>query len=347
MKRISGKYQWSGEARSLAAIAVIASDHIRIQSDEGDTLNHCLNEAARFGDAIPGLPVDLIFENDGRFIPDDPHFRWPSHKASQRLPEILERNWLTVVIALALVPGFVWLTINKAIPGMSEAAVPLIPDIVISTLSQQTLEILDSTYLDDTQLDTEQQQAVRQQWHQVLNQLSLPGDQFHLKFRSFSAGPNAFALPDGTVIVTDQIVALTNDNPDVLTSVLLHEIGHVHHQHGMKLLTQSVATSVLFAMIFGDIEGIGEVLLGTGGALMQSSFSRNMESEADHYAFQQLTALGMSPELFAEAMERLSQSYKEDESDTHSDKPEWFDYFSSHPNSQERIERARNYSHSP
>lgn len=338
MKQIPGMYQWGGEARSLAATAFISDDHISIQSNEGEHLNQCLNEQARFSDAIPGLPVDLIFNNNDRFIPDNPQFRWSSQKSRQRIPEILERNWLTVVIALILVPGFVWLMINKVIPGASEAVVPLIPDRVVAELSEQTLAVIDKVHLDESKLSNERQKAITDQWNQVLNQLALPPDQYTLKFRSFSAGPNAFALPDGTVIVTDQIIELTADKPDVLTSVLLHEIGHVHHQHGMRLATQSVATSVLFAMMFGDIEGAGEVVLGTGTALMQSAFSRDMESEADTYAFKQLTALGMSPELFAEAMERLQQAHETDLPES-----EWLDYLSSHPDTQERIERARQF----
>ena len=342
MRQISGIYQWSGEARSVAAIADIAEDHISVRSTEGESLNRCLNEQAQFGDAIPGLPVDLVFSNNDRFIPDDPQFRWSAQKSHQRLPEILERNWLTVVIALILVPGFVWLMINKVIPGASEAVVPLIPDSVVAELSEQTLVLIDKIHLDESRLSSEQQQAITDQWNQVLNQLALPPDQYALKFRSFAAGPNAFALPDGTVIVTDQIVELTADKPEVLTSVLLHEIGHVHHQHGMKLATQSVATSVLFAMMFGDVEGAGEIVLGTGTALMQSAFSRDMESEADTYAFKQLTTLGMSPELFAEAMERLQQTYQHKHK-TDDEEPGLFSYFSSHPETTQRIERARNY----
>ena len=52
------------------------------------------------------------------------------------------------------------------------------------------------------------------------------------------------------MVVTDELVTLLADKPDALLAVLLHEAGHVQHQHGLKLLAQSTATTMLLALIF-------------------------------------------------------------------------------------------------
>ncbi|OYU72188.1 MAG: hypothetical protein CFE45_40815, partial [Burkholderiales bacterium PBB5] len=46
---------------------------------------------------------------------------------------------------------------------------------------------------------------------------------------------NALALPGGTLIVTDAMVRLLADRPDVLVGVFGHELGHLQHRHGMRL----------------------------------------------------------------------------------------------------------------
>lgn len=57
-------------------------------------------------------------------------------------------------------------------------------------------------------------------------------------FRSWPHGPNAFALSDGTVIVLDSLVEMAT-TPAELDSILLHEVGHVYHQHVMESVVQS------------------------------------------------------------------------------------------------------------
>ena len=45
-------------------------------------------------------------------------------------------------------------------------------------------------------------------------------------------GANAFALPSGKIIVTDQLASLLND--EQIVGVLAHELGHVVYRHGMR-----------------------------------------------------------------------------------------------------------------
>ena len=96
---------------------------------------------------------------------------------------------------------------------------------------------------------------------------------------------------------------------------------------------------MLLAVVFGDLEGITEIVLGSGSSVLQQAFSREMEREADKYAIEKLIALGYSNDDFADAIDALQTKLAEraeiDES--------WLKYLSTHPSSQERIDFARNY----
>ena len=50
--------------------------------------------------------------------------------------------------------------------------------------------------------------------------------------------------------------------------------------------------AIAFAMIFGDLEGFAEVVLGTGSTILQQRFSQGMEKEADEFALQHMKQHG-------------------------------------------------------
>ena len=77
---------------------------------------------------------------------------------------------------------------------------------------------------------------------------SLSSDPFiRLEVRSApQIGANAFALPSGIIVVTDELVALSEDD-DELAAVIAHELGHVHHRHIMRTVIQNSAAALLVA----------------------------------------------------------------------------------------------------
>ena len=140
--------------------------------------------------------------------------------------------------------------------------------------------------------------------------------------------------------VTDELANLLADKPNALKAVLLHEIGHVVHQHSVRMTAQSAASTIVLAVIFGDLEGIAEVVLGTGASFAQQGFSRDMEREADSYALIQLENLGYSSNDFADAIEALQGAHTSE--NEHLEKVNnLLEYLSSHPSAQERIDNAR------
>ena len=256
--------------------------------------------------------------------------------------------------------------VKQGIPALADASVDYIPAAAVRAMSTQALYLLDHSQLQDSQLSPQQQASVQRRWQQLIASLEQPSAHYRLHFRDAKLGANAMALPDGRIILTDDLVRLMSDHPEALSAVLLHEIGHIEGQHSLQLIARSTAHTLLFSMLLGNLEGLGEFTLGAGSLLLQNAFSRDMERQADAYAHQQLRRLGLSANHFAEAMALLSKSSHhhhhqgEGEGDNAADqqadqKPSeqhlkaWLsevlaqglELFASHPAIEERIERAQ------
>jgi Zn-dependent protease with chaperone function len=173
-------------------------------------------------------------------------------------------------------------------------------------------------------------------------------------------GANAFALPDGTVVITDELIELATHDKEIL-SILMHELGHVIHRHSLRRVISHSGLAVLTVLITGDVSSAGELVLALPNILMDSSYSRDHEWEADGYALKTMQKQGIPTSRFADIMERLESYQAEfeaspDNDDKTVDNKEyenaddsgygWSEYISSHPASKDRIARfrdAKNY----
>lgn len=341
---IQGRYQLGGNATVYPADAKLCGDTLTVAIDGGDKpLSRTAREGWDFGADIPGLPVEVRFSDGAVFTPTDADFRWPRQGRRRGWLTSIERNVPAVVAAALLTPLLFWWVVAIGMPAVAVHTVALIPERIPQEMGQQTLVILDRLYLDPTALDSRQQQQVQQVWDRALAALRINPSDYRLQFRaSPQFGANALALPDGTVIVTDELVRRLDQTSDALLAVLLHEIGHVENRHSLKLVAQSVAVSLFFAVFLGDIEGAGELILGAGSSLMTNVFSREMETEADEFAFSSLEQLQISPAVFATALESIAGPGDGDQPAGQDNRQDTLvDYLSSHPATAERIHRAR------
>ncbi|WP_164852425.1 M48 family metallopeptidase [Rheinheimera riviphila] len=337
MQSIPGTYYLAASSQSCAAVLHYSTESLSILDPAGAVLWQ--GNDFTTGADLPGLPLEVRLVDGSYFLPDDPKARLNQFQKAG-LATRLEQHKTIIVLSVLLVPVLLWWISMVGIPKMAVAIVPWVPPTAIAAVDQQTLLMLDKTMLNPSELTADTQQYWREQWLQALT--SLPQQQqrvIDIQFRQAKhLGPNAFALPAGTVVFTDELVSLLKDKPDALLAVFLHEVGHVQHQHGMTLLVQSTATSLVFAMLFTDLEGITEVLLGTGSSLLQASFSRQMESQADDFATDHLKALGKSSSGFIDAMQAISSASGGKNAE---ELEQWMQYLSSHPSSVERIEKAK------
>lgn len=342
---VSGSFVSSlGSEITPAKVEIRADgDFVVRHKDTGETIQQASPEQVSYGDVLPGLEVDLLFFDGSRFTPDDAKYRWPMQSASQSLLHGLETRWLSVVVATVVLPLVLWVLAYRVLPRAADLTAPYLPDWVSVQMSEQTLTVLDRPALSSTQLSECEQQQVRQLWQHIFDNSTLEQSQYTLLFRDFSLGANAFALPDGTVVVTDDFVNELKDDPEGIIAVMLHEIGHVKHQHSLKLATRATAAGVMFALVLGDIEGAGETIIGTATSLLQSAFSREMETQADMFALRYLNRLGIETEALGRALATITHI---DEGDAR-EFENFYQYFSSHPKTLDRIENSKQADQQP
>jgi len=116
--------------------------------------------------------------------------------------------------------------------------------------------------------------------------------------------PNAIALPGGHIYVFEGLVD-KSETPDELAGVIAHEIGHVAHRDGTRSILQSAGLSFLFGMLLGDFVGGGAVVIGAR-AVLQSSYSREVEGAADRYGVGLMSRAGGDPRALGAILNRIA-----------------------------------------
>jgi len=146
--------------------------------------------------------------------------------------------------------------------------------------------------------------------------------------------PNAFALPDESIIVTDEIIALA-EHPDELTGVIAHEIAHIEQNHVMQGVVRQMGAGIFFDVVFGGA-GAGQAIAIASVNLTGLRYTRDDETEADRYGLDYLDAAGIDTGPLANLFERIAAQYQ--------DAGEIPSLLSSHPASRERATAARSRS---
>lgn len=138
---------------------------------------------------------------------------------------------------------------------------------------------------------------------------------------------NAFAMPNGSVYLNSGLVART-ENEAQLATILAHELSHYIRRHALQeyRVAKNKMTFSLDSSDFADY--LAEV--------QSSSYSRNLEREADLDALNAIRLAGYELSEAPMIFEQLIEEAKE------IDQPY---YFGSHPLLVERLEDARHYLH--
>jgi len=259
----------------------------------------------------------------------------------------LERRWMFAAAALVVVAVFSWWCVVFGLPLAAQSVAGFVPAALERKLGDQVMSTLDQSHCAASALSAGRQEELYKAFG-VLTSASGHGGgyTYRLQLRACRAfGPNAFALPGGTIVLTDEMAKLAQNDAQI-QAVLAHEIGHVHHRHGLRMALQAGGLAALFATLAGDAASITSLAVALPTALLQSSYSRDFEDEADAHAFEHLKAHGLSTKHFADIMARMEAfRSRETGSEKSSGKSATgldrvLDYLSSHPATARRIERA-------
>ncbi len=257
----------------------------------------------------------------------------PAESPSEGFVAWLEVRWGVALAGVAIIVCMVVAGYFYGLPAAAERIAARIPIETEQALGREALAWLDKQeWFGPTNLALNKQKKILRGFDRLRSDLPLK-KYYHLEFRNSSfIGPNAFALPGVTIVITDDMVKLARSQEEVLT-VLAHEIGHVELRHTLRSVLQNSAVAVLAATVTSDAASLSVAVAGLPAMAAQTKYSREFEAAADDYAFRLLKQKGYSPAAFATLMERLSKNHEKVE--------RMFAYVSTHPVTAERIERAR------
>ena len=196
-----------------------------------------------------------------------------------------------------------WFFLQFGVPKLAEYVAKATPPAMEVKLGEQALASLDNQY---GYFSPSKTAPIRKASIVVaLKKLCLAIQDcpdYRLEFRSGGMiGPNAFALPGGIMVVTDEMVTLSKNNNEII-AVLAHELGHVKQRHAFRQSLQGVLSGLILAAVTGDVSSVAS---GLPTALMQMRYSRKHELEADDFALNALQKACLPPRAFADILQRL------------------------------------------
>lgn len=222
------------------------------------------------------------------------------------LAERASRNWgiaLGVLLATVAVLAVLW---RWGVPVAADQAAHWVPARLQQQLGDVTLAQMQGDWLEPSQLSEAERQALAARFARTAARAAQPAPtyQLHVARGSERVGANAFALPGGHVVVTDQLVELLRDQPDALQGVLAHELGHVHHGHALRMVARASAVAAIVSLAVGDASWL---FTAVPTLLVQMDYSRDFEREADAYALALMQRGGLDARQMAVFFDRLTE----------------------------------------
>lgn len=288
--------------------------------------------------AHPKYPEWSIYTSD-RQILNDPHLASHAKLAPvlKRARRHRVRAWSILAVAailLVAIPSTLLLRMDIATAIVAQQ----IPPKWEASLGDSTL----AQYKLGTEfMPQEQAEALLQPLTSALIE-SLPSDRYDYQFHiANNATVNAFALPGGEVVIHSALI-LNADTAEELLGVLAHEIMHVENQHGVRNVLGAAGIYVLVGAMLGDVSGLFAVLGSAAPILLNQSYSRRFEREADRDGLYLLTEAGIRPQGMLDFFATLKQQEEKqlediEDEDTKQTIKDMMGYLSSHPATDQRI----------
>lgn len=222
----------------------------------------------------------------------------------QRAIHRMEAHPAFAAVAVLLVAALFWAIVGYGLPYAAARVAEQVPLEAETVLGSEALEGMDQFGLAPSSLPPERQAELAAKL-KALAAHAPDAPAYRLEFRAAPViGANAFALPSGIIVLTDELVGLAQADEEIL-AVLAHELGHVRHRHIMRQLLEGSAVALLVAAVTGDVAAATSLAATAPTLVLQSKFSRDNEREADAHSFALLRRAGIEPQHFAAILARM------------------------------------------
>lgn len=323
---------FTGETLTATTVTLVAGGSRVFCQTEGIVLDVAVAEL-RTSDRLASLPRFL-------YLPDGRTIATPDNDVIDALLAGQGRGWavaaihwletrarmaaVATLLLVATVGGALW----WGLPLLARNAAMAVPPSIEKQAGQSALLAI-NRLLAPSQLTRHRKARVNTQLDRLLAARPLPAKP-ELVFRSMGGKfPNAFALPGGFIVVSDELVTLAND--DELAAVLAHEIGHWQLRHGLQGVLRSSSALLVVCTITGDLSTLTTFAGTIPFVLLQRGYSREFEEEADAYAVDLLRKTGINVAHFVAILKKLEEARPAQGQD--------LTYLSTHPATASRIRR--------
>jgi predicted Zn-dependent protease len=310
----------------------------------GDGVDSCYPlDRVRVSDGIGSIRRRIKLPDGGVCEVTEPEFAASLERLQGRggvagLIHRWEMSWRLAVAALAITVAVVVLFMRFGVPVLARHVAFALPPAVESSMGRESLAALDHLVFTPSRISLSRRTELTGLFRRIT--ADLPGTAgCRLEFRdSKPLGANALALPAGIVVITDGLVKMAK-NDDELAAVMAHELGHEQGRHALRHVLQNSAVSLVMATLTGDILSVTSLSATLPTAMVNASFSRNFEREADSVAIAYLKRAGIPPKRYADILSRLQAELdvRQGKSSTAGSKVR--NYLSTHPETGERIRR--------
>lgn len=231
--------------------------------------------------------------------------------------------------ALALTVILVWAMVQYGLPLLASRLARDIPPEFEAALGRQSMELVDSRMFEPSALPLARQHELLRKFQDAM------GDhQLRVEFRQSDAvGANAFALPSGIIVFTDDLIKVAHSDEEII-GVFLHEVGHIEYHHVMQQVLRNSFTALLLVVLTGDVGSASSLAATMPTLLIQSKHSRLAEEEADHFAARILMENDIAPAHLANILQRIEEQHDASKIPT---------FLSSHPGTSERRQYLENF----
>jgi Zn-dependent protease with chaperone function len=332
--RAAGHYFLPRSARYVEAALEADPDRgsLRVCGADGAVLDAAPRRQVRATSRLGRLARKLDFPSGGRFETTDDDAIDAIFRGG--LLHALEKSWravlASVVAAAAAVVGF----ILYGAPLAADQLARHTPASVAAFMTRQALSTLDGRVLLPSRLAAALRAHDQALFDKVAAKEGRPAGTYRLLLRNAPIiGPNAFAFPDGRIVLTDQLAVMIAKDAE-LEGVFAHEMAHVNRAHSLQRVYQASLVPAAIAFITGDATQAGHIATLLPGVLLQQSYSRAFEQQADDDAARLLRGMGEDPAALAALLERMQQKL----CGSRDCEPSWL---GSHPATAERAAHLR------
>ena len=272
----------------------------------------------------------------------------------------LERTPALILFSVVFVVALGFSTLKWGIPFASKVVAFQLPANTLQDIGQKAEDYIVNDWTGPSKLAQGQQTQIKQEYLSKIAE----GRPAKIIFRDGGRiGANALALPNNTIIVTDQLVEMAHSDQEIL-GVLAHEQGHLVERHSLQQALSSLGFSILLVAVTGDS---GDLMTSLPVAILGAKYSRQFEQQADLYALKLMDKKHIEVSHFANFLQRmedeeLAAEQKSDQkagktankdqqaastaqatSQDHSNIVTVLEALSSHPATAERVQMVRDF----